>query len=133
MSNQQVPSADQVDESTQIISEENGVESPIEEAQPVHRVERTLIDRLFRLSVVILTGLLLIGVITTVARSSVYKIHEYERGLHLRGGRFVAQQGPGWHTQIPMVDTVIIVKVNERLGYVERIPAMTNDNVPPGG
>jgi len=31
--------------------------------------------------------------------------------------------------QIPLVDTVIIVKVNERLGYVERVPAMTSDDV----
>ncbi|MEM7134891.1 MAG: SPFH domain-containing protein [Chloroflexota bacterium] len=90
---------------------------------------RSGLDRLFRLSVVVLTGLILLGVITTVARSAVYKIHEYERGLHLRGGRFVNMQEPGWHMQIPLVDTVIIVTVNERLGYVERIPAMTNDNV----
>lgn len=91
--------------------------------------ERHMLDRFFRLSVVILTSMILLGVITTVARSSVYKIHEYERGLHLRGGRFISVQEPGWHVQIPLVDTVIIVTVNERLGYVERIPAMTSDNV----
>lgn len=126
MSNHQpTPSTNLADEPTQIISEEGIPESTIEEPNP----ERPLLDRLFRLSVVILTGLLLLGVITTVVRSSVYKIHEYERGLHLRGGRFVEMQKPGWHMQIPLVDTVIIVKVNERLGYVERIPAMTNDNV----
>jgi regulator of protease activity HflC (stomatin/prohibitin superfamily) len=38
-------------------------------------------------------------------------------------------QNPGWHVQIPLVDTVIIVRVNERLGYVDQIPAMTSDNV----
>lgn len=102
---------------------------PAPARQPVPRGGRSLLDRLFRLSVVVLTGLLLLAVITTVARSSVYKIHEYERGLHLRGGRFVQIQEPGWHVQIPLVDTVIIVKVNERLGYVERIGAMTSDNV----
>lgn len=64
-----------------------------------------------------------------MSRAAVYKIHEYERGLHLRGGRFLAVQEPGWHFQIPLVDTVIIVTVNERLGYVEQIPAMTSDNV----
>lgn len=103
------------------------------QAQPPRRRRpggvRTLLDRLFRLSVVALTALVLLGVLTTVARSSVYKIHEYERGLHLRGGRFISIQEPGWHVQIPLVDTVIIVKVNERLGYVERISAMTSDNV----
>jgi regulator of protease activity HflC (stomatin/prohibitin superfamily) len=64
-----------------------------------------------------------------VGRSAIYKIHAYERGLHLRGGSFVAVDEPGWHVQIPLVDTVIIVKVNERLGYVERVPAMTSDDV----
>ena len=38
-------------------------------------------------------------------------------------------QMPGWHVQIPLVDTVILVKTNERLGYVEQISAMTSDNV----
>lgn len=126
MSNHQpTPSASQPDEPIHTLLEESIPEHTIEESNS----ERPLLDRLFRLSVVILTGLLLLGVITTVVRSSVYKIHEYERGLHLRGGRFVEMQAPGWHMQIPLVDTVIIVKVNERLGYVERIPAMTNDNV----
>jgi regulator of protease activity HflC (stomatin/prohibitin superfamily) len=68
-------------------------------------------------------------VLLLISQSAVYKIHEYERGLHLRGGRFLAVDEPGWHVQIPYVDTVIIVKVNERLGYVERISAVTADNL----
>jgi regulator of protease activity HflC (stomatin/prohibitin superfamily) len=88
-----------------------------------------VLDRLFRLSMVILTGFVLLGVLFVVGRSSIYKIHEYERGLHLRGGGFVSIDEPGWHMQIPLVDTVIIVKVNERLGYVERVAAMTSDDV----
>jgi regulator of protease activity HflC (stomatin/prohibitin superfamily) len=86
-------------------------------------------DRLYKLAVVMLTTLVLVVAVIFVARAAVYKIHEYERGLHLRGGRFMAVQDPGWHIQIPLVDTVIIVTVNERLGYVEQIPAMTSDNV----
>lgn len=89
---------------------------------------RTL-DRLYKIAVVALTTLVVLVALVFVARSAVYKIHEYERGLHLRGGRFLAVQNPGWHMQIPLVDTVIIVTVNERLGYVEQIPAMTSDNV----
>ena len=89
----------------------------------------TDLDRFYKLSVVVLAALALIMVALYVGRAAVYKIHEFERGLHLRGGRFLAVQMPGWHAQIPLVDTVIIVKVNERLGYVERIPAMTSDNV----
>ena len=87
------------------------------------------LDRFYKLSIVFLAALAVIMVALYVGRAAVYKIHEFERGLHLRGGRFLGVQMPGWHAQIPLVDTVIIVKVNERLGYVERIPAMTSDNV----
>ncbi len=87
------------------------------------------LDYVYKLSIVVLAALAVILVALYVGRAAVYKIHEFERGLHLRGGRFLDVQTPGWHAQIPLVDTVIIVKVNERLGYVERIPAMTSDNV----
>ncbi len=87
------------------------------------------LDYVYKLSIVVLAALAVILVALYVGRAAVYKIHEFERGLHLRGGRFLGVQMPGWHAQIPLVDTVIIVKVNERLGYVERIPAMTSDNV----
>ncbi|MEZ4673613.1 MAG: SPFH domain-containing protein [Caldilineaceae bacterium] len=86
-------------------------------------------ERLFKLSTIVLAAMVVLGIVLFVGRAAVYKIHEYERGLHLRGGRFLAVQEPGWHLQIPLVDTVIIVKINERLGYVEQIPAMTSDNV----
>lgn len=87
------------------------------------------LGRLYRLAVVILAAFVVFGVVLVIGRSAIYKIHEYERGLHLRGGRFVRVETPGWHVQIPLVDTVIIVTVNERLGYVERLAAMTSDNV----
>jgi regulator of protease activity HflC (stomatin/prohibitin superfamily) len=91
-------------------------------------VGKTL-ERLYKLAVVILAAFVLFGFLLFIGRAAVYKIHAYERGLHLRGGRFVSVDEPGWHMQIPLVDTVIIVKVNERLGYIERIPAMTSDDV----
>jgi regulator of protease activity HflC (stomatin/prohibitin superfamily) len=87
------------------------------------------LNRLFKVSVVILTGLVVLALLFSAARAVIYKIHPYERGLHLRGGRFIAVDEPGWQAKIPLVDTVIIVKINERLGYVERIPAMTSDDV----
>ncbi len=96
---------------------------------PPQRTSSPGFDRLFRLAVIVLALFAIGALLTAMGRSTIYKIHEYERGLHLRGGRFLAVQQPGWHFQIPLVDTVIIVKVNERLGYVERIPAMTSDNV----
>ncbi len=87
------------------------------------------LGRLYRLAVVILTAFVVLGLVFVIGRSAIYKIHEYERGLHLRGGRFVRVEQPGWHVQIPLVDTVIIVTISERLGYVERLATMTSDNV----
>ena len=107
------------------MSEESAVTAATETRPPI----ATNLDRLYKLSITILAALAVIMVALYVGRAAVYKIHEFERGLHLRGGRFLGVQMPGWHVQVPLVDTVIIVKVNERLGYVERIAAMTSDNV----
>ncbi|MBN2005964.1 MAG: hypothetical protein JXA21_21580 [Anaerolineae bacterium] len=109
-------------------SSENPVQPPVAVKQRMKQ-ESQYMERLFRLATVGLAIFLALGVLLVIGRSAIYKIHEYERGLHLRGGQFVAVDGPGWHVQIPLIDTVIIVKVNERLGYVEQVPAMTSDDV----
>jgi regulator of protease activity HflC (stomatin/prohibitin superfamily) len=83
-----------------------------------------LIEGLFKAGVVVLATFIVLSILFVAGRAAVYKIHEYERGLHLRG-----VEQPGWHVQIPLVDTVIIVTVSERLGYVEQIAAMTSDDV----
>jgi regulator of protease activity HflC (stomatin/prohibitin superfamily) len=88
-----------------------------------------MVERLFKIATILVSFVIVLAVLIVIGRSAVYKIHAYERGLHLRGGRFVNLDEPGWHIQIPLVDTVLIVKVNERLGYVERVSAMTSDDV----
>lgn len=92
------------------------------------RASKTL-ERLYKVAVILLAAFVVLAVTLFVGRAAVYKIHAYERGLHLRGGKPIRVEEPGWHVQIPLVDTVILVKVNERLGYVERIEAMTSDDV----
>lgn len=64
-----------------------------------------------------------------VARAAVYKIRPWERGLHVRGGKFIAVDEPGWHVQIPFVDTVIGVVVSEQYGEIAQLAAMTSDEV----
>jgi len=87
------------------------------------------LDRLAKNALSILV-LIVVGVILfSLARAAVYKIRPYERGLHLRGGRFINVDEPGWHTQIPFVDTVIIVNVIERSGTIDSLAAMTADDV----
>lgn len=88
-----------------------------------------ILDRLFKVAVVVIAAFIVGLVLLVVGRMAIYKIHAYERGLHLRGGRFIGEDQPGWHVQIPLLDTVLIVQVNERLGYIEHIPAMTSDDV----
>ena len=97
--------------------------------QTAPRLRPARLDALFRAAVIFLAGLAAAAVLLAISQAAIYKIRPYERGLHLRGGRFVGVDEPGWHGQIPYVDTVIIVKVNERLGYVERISAVTADNL----
>lgn len=78
----------------------------------------------------LLLVVLLVGFgLFSLARAAVYKIRPYERGLHLRGGAFVGIDQPGWHFQIPFVDTVIGLNVVERPGLVDQLAAMTADDV----
>jgi len=86
-------------------------------------------NRLFKLALVTLTTLIVVGILLSLARSAVYKIRPYERGLHLRGGRFIAVDEPGWHVRIPMVDTTIGIRINERPGDIKELAAMTSDDV----
>ncbi len=87
------------------------------------------INALFKLAVIFLAAFVLAVTLLIVGRAAIYKIHPYERGLHLRGGMYLGTDQPGWHAQIPFWDTVLIVKVNERLGYVDQIAANTADDL----
>lgn len=87
------------------------------------------LEKLYKNALLILVVLFVGLILFSLTRAAVYKIRPYERGLHLRGGRFVAIDEPGWHVQIPFVDTVIGVTVIERSGMIEQLAAMTADDV----
>ena len=105
----------------------SGSETPARPARPSR--PEGLLNRLFKLAVVILAALVVGGIMLSIARAAVYKIRPYERGLHLRGGRFIAIDEPGWHVRIPMVDTTIGIRINERPGDIKELAAMTSDDV----
>ena len=92
-------------------------------------IGRGCLDKLYKNALIILIVLIVGGVLFSLTRAAVYKIRPYERGLHLRGGKFIDIDQPGWHVQIPFVDTVIMVTVIERSGAVEKLTAMTADDV----
>lgn len=84
---------------------------------------------LTRNAAMIVLVLAIAGALFGLARAAIYKIRPYERGLHLRGGEFVSIDKPGWHIQIPFVDTVIPVMIIERSGMIDKLAAMTADDV----
>jgi regulator of protease activity HflC (stomatin/prohibitin superfamily) len=87
------------------------------------------LDWLYKNALLIIVVLIVGVMLFSLARAAVYKIRPYERGLHLRGGRFVGIDLPGWHVQVPFVDTVIGVMVIERSGTIEKLAVMTSDDV----
>ena len=93
------------------------------------RTARGCMEILTKNALMILVVLIVGGALFSVAKASVYKIRPYERGLHLRGGKFIGIDQPGWHMQIPFVDTVIGVMVIERSGTIDQLAAMTADDV----
>ena len=99
-------------------------------AEPIKdRYARGFLERIRKNAVLLLILLIAGGALFSLARAAIYKIRPYERGLHLRGGSFVGLDEPGWHIQIPFVDTVIGVDVIERSGTIEQLAAMTADDV----
>jgi membrane protease subunit HflK len=91
--------------------------------------EKGCLNKLYKNALLILIVLIVGGMLFSLARAAVYKIRPYERGLHLRGGKFIGIDEPGWHVQIPFVDTVIPVIVIERSGTIDSLAAMTSDDV----
>jgi regulator of protease activity HflC (stomatin/prohibitin superfamily) len=92
-------------------------------------VARGCLDKLYRNALLIIILLVVGGTLFSLTRAAIYKIRPYERGLHLRGGKFIGIDEPGWHMQIPFVDTVIGVIVIERSGTIDQLAAMTADDV----
>jgi membrane protease subunit HflK len=93
------------------------------------RVAQGCLDKLYRNSLLIIILLVVGGTLFSLSRAAVYKIRPYERGLHLRGGKFIGVDEPGWHIQFPFVDTVINVMVIERSGTIDNLAVMTADDV----
>lgn len=61
---------------------------------------RGCLEKLYKNALVIILALFVGLVVFSLARASVYKIRPYEKGLHLRGGKFIDIDEPGWHMQI---------------------------------
>lgn len=94
-----------------------------------HRIASGCLAYFSKYGITILVLLIIGGALFSLARAAVYKIRPYERGLHLRGGKFIGVDQPGWHVGIPFADTIIPVMIIERSGMIEKLAAMTADDV----
>jgi membrane protease subunit HflK len=94
-----------------------------------NRFTGSCLGKLYKNAALILVLLISSIILFSLARATVYKIRPYERGLHLRGGRFIGIDQPGWNFQVPFVDTVIKVMIIERSGMIDKLAAMTADDV----
>jgi regulator of protease activity HflC (stomatin/prohibitin superfamily) len=94
-----------------------------------NRIASGCLSTLSKYATMILVLLIIGGGLFYLARVAIYKIRPYERGLHLRGGKFIGVDEPGWHIRIPFVDTIVGVMIVERSGMIEKLAAMTADDV----
>ncbi len=111
------------------MTQETQSEAYLSEKLARKRFGRGCLEWLYKNASMILVVLLVAGSLFALARAAVYKIRPYERGLHLRGGSFIGIDQPGWHFQIPFVDTVIGLNVVERPAEIDQLAAMTADDV----
>lgn len=92
-------------------------------------LSRGCLEKLYKNALLIFIFMIGAFVLFALARDAIYKIRPYERGLHLRGGRFIGIDQPGWHIRIPFVDTTIGLNIVERPGTIENLAVMTADDV----
>ncbi len=107
--------------------EESGIDVP--KGNTMDGCFTLVYERIRKYAPIAVLSLVILLILFQVARAAVYKIRPWERGLHVRGGKFLSIDEPGWHFQIPFVDTVIGVIVSEQLGEIEQLAAMTSDEV----
>ena len=111
------------------MSQNNQVDATTQREIHRNNFAQGCLEKLTKNALMILVVLIVGVTLFSLARAAVYKIRPYERGLHLRGGKFIDVDQPGWHVQIPFVDTVIAVIVIERSGTIDSLAAMTADDV----
>ena len=102
--------------------------TPLEDVMK-NKTARGCLEKLYRNALLILIVIIVGVAVFSLARAAIYKIRPYERGLHLRGGRFIGIDQPGWHIRIPFVDTTIGIEIVERPGTIDSLSAMTADDV----
>lgn len=111
------------------MSQDENSEAVHLQGKPGRRLGGGCLGWLYKNALLILILMVVSGILFGLAQDAIYKIRPYERGLHLRGGRFIGIDHPGWHFKIPFVDTVIGVTVIERGGTIEKLAVMTSDDV----
>ncbi|MGN6822441.1 MAG: SPFH domain-containing protein [Candidatus Nitrosocosmicus sp.] len=81
------------------------------------------------LNVIVVYLLLIIG-IAIIISSFLIIIKQYERSIILRLGLYKKQVRPGIHSRFPLIDSVLVVDIRERVREFNAERMLTRDNVP---
>jgi regulator of protease activity HflC (stomatin/prohibitin superfamily) len=81
------------------------------------------------LNVIAVYLLLIIG-IAIIISSFLIIIKQYERSIILRLGLYKKQVRPGIHSRFPLIDSVLVVDIRERVREFNAERMLTRDNVP---
>jgi regulator of protease activity HflC (stomatin/prohibitin superfamily) len=81
------------------------------------------------LNVIAVYLLLIIG-IAIIISSFLIIIKQYERSIILRLGLYKKQVHPGIHSRFPLIDSVLVVDIRERVREFNAERMLTRDNVP---
>jgi regulator of protease activity HflC (stomatin/prohibitin superfamily) len=79
--------------------------------------------------IIVIYILLIIGIILIIS-SFLIIINQYERAIILRLGLFKKQVKPGIHTRLPLIDSVLVIDIRERVREFNAERMLTKDNVP---
>jgi regulator of protease activity HflC (stomatin/prohibitin superfamily) len=82
------------------------------------------------MTVAIVTLLVLVGVLLTIAAASIRVLREYERAVVFRLGRLMGQKGPGLVLLVPGIDRMVRVSLRTVTLNIPPQNVITCDNVP---
>jgi regulator of protease activity HflC (stomatin/prohibitin superfamily) len=79
---------------------------------------------------IIIVYILLLSGIALIVSSFLIIINQYQRAIILRLGLYKKKVKPGIHTRFPLIDSVLVIDIRERVREFNAERMLTKDNVP---
>jgi regulator of protease activity HflC (stomatin/prohibitin superfamily) len=79
---------------------------------------------------IIIVYILLLSGIALIVSSFLIIINQYQRAIILRLGLYKKKVKPGIHTRFPLIDSVLVIDIRERVREFNAERMLTKDNIP---